>query len=186
MVFLDFEASSLGKKSFPIEVAWVFEDGRTRSALIRPAPAWSDWSADAEAIHGISLQTLKSEGIPVEQIANEMMDVLSGHELFASAPSWDGKWLSLLLRAAGHARHALRLRKTDDAFAIAARLLLGAEIPEVEIVRLVDETIGKTPVSPAHRALPDALVELDRLRAVRRAAAAHARRSLSVTQQDRQ
>jgi hypothetical protein len=176
IVFLDFEASSLGKKSFPIEVAWVFEDGLSRSSLIRPAPGWSDWSVEAEALHGISRQTLSSEGIPVDQIADEMINSLSGHELYASAPSWDGKWLSVLLRAAGLARHALRLGKTDDAFATTARLLLGTEIPEADIVKLVDEVIGKTPVSPTHRALPDALVELDRLKAVRTAAATLAAR----------
>ena len=38
LVFLDFEASSLGKRSYPIEVGWVFEDGRSEAHLIRPAP----------------------------------------------------------------------------------------------------------------------------------------------------
>ena len=38
LVFLDFEASSLAKRGYPIEVAWVFEDGRAESHLIRPAP----------------------------------------------------------------------------------------------------------------------------------------------------
>jgi hypothetical protein len=52
IVFLDFEASSLNKKSFPIEVAWVFQDGRSRSYLIRPAPEWIDWSDEAEEVHG--------------------------------------------------------------------------------------------------------------------------------------
>jgi hypothetical protein len=37
-VFLDFEASSLSKHSYLVEVAWVFEDGRSRSFLVRPAP----------------------------------------------------------------------------------------------------------------------------------------------------
>jgi hypothetical protein len=32
-----FGASSLNKKSYPIEIARVFEDGRSRSFLIRPA-----------------------------------------------------------------------------------------------------------------------------------------------------
>ena len=38
-----------------------------------------------------------------------------GHDLLASAPSWDGKWLSALLRAAGLPRHSLRLRDSDEA-----------------------------------------------------------------------
>jgi hypothetical protein len=35
--FLDFEASSLSDESYPVEVAWVFEDGHAESHLIRPA-----------------------------------------------------------------------------------------------------------------------------------------------------
>jgi len=38
IVFVDFEASSLSKQSFPIEVGWIFEDERSFSFLIRPAP----------------------------------------------------------------------------------------------------------------------------------------------------
>lgn len=49
LVFLDFEASSLSKQSYPIEVAWVFEDGRSEEYLIRPAPIWTDWDSAAEA-----------------------------------------------------------------------------------------------------------------------------------------
>ena len=36
--FLDFEASSLMKGSFPIEVAWVDQDAQAESYLIKPAP----------------------------------------------------------------------------------------------------------------------------------------------------
>jgi hypothetical protein len=38
-VFLDFEASSLGKNGYPIEVGWVFEDGACEAHLIRPGAA---------------------------------------------------------------------------------------------------------------------------------------------------
>ncbi|WP_171905933.1 hypothetical protein [Sphingobium phenoxybenzoativorans] len=54
LVFLDFEASSLAKRSYPIEVGWVFEDGSSAAYLIRPAPDWTDWDAGAAAIHGIA------------------------------------------------------------------------------------------------------------------------------------
>jgi len=115
LVFLDFEASSLAKTGYPIEVAWVFEDGRSETHLIRPAPQWTDWDADAEAIHGIGRAALGAEGTPHDTVAGRMIEVLSGHALRASAPSWDGKWLSALLRAAGLPRHALRLRDTEEA-----------------------------------------------------------------------
>lgn len=73
LVFLDFEASSLTKHSYPIEIAWVFEDGRSRTFLIRPAPGWTDWSAKAEAIHGISRELLEHEGAEITVIVQEMM-----------------------------------------------------------------------------------------------------------------
>lgn len=42
VVFLDSEASSLDRKGFPIEVAWVFENGDEESHLIRPAEGWTE------------------------------------------------------------------------------------------------------------------------------------------------
>lgn len=163
IVFLDFEASSLNKSSFPIEVAWIFEDGRSQSYLIQPHADWTDWSAEAERVHGISQSLLIAEGVPVEAVANEMMRTLSGHDLYASSPSWDGKWLSVLLRAAGLPRHALRLKKSDDAFADAARAAFGHTVSETEIAALVAKIIESTePGSPAHRALSDARLELRR------------------------
>ena len=120
IVFLDFEASSLGKRGFPIEVGWAAEDGSERGSLIRPAPGWEEWSAEAEGIHGITRERLLREGEPHEAVAARLVEQLTGHALYASAPSWDGQWLSRLLRAAGLPRHALRLRDTDEAQAQAA------------------------------------------------------------------
>jgi hypothetical protein len=171
IVFLDFEASSLSKKSVPIEVAWVFEDGRSRSLLIRPAADWDDWAADAEAIHGISQELLASEGVSVEKVAAEMMEALTGHDLYASAPSWDGKWLSVLLRGAGFPRHALRLKKSRDAFMAAARDASEVPVSEDEISALVSGIIDESKAAiPAHRALADATLELQIWNLVREAA----------------
>jgi hypothetical protein len=97
-----------------------------------------------------------------------MIETLSGHDLFASAPSWDGKWLSALLRAGGLPRHALRLRKSDEAFFEAARKILKYDHRDEQVAKLVAETILESePSNPAHRALADAKLELDRLRLVR-------------------
>ena len=54
LAFLDFEASSLAKDSYPIEVAWVFEDWASEAHLIRPAARWTDWDTGAERMHGFS------------------------------------------------------------------------------------------------------------------------------------
>jgi hypothetical protein len=162
-VFLDFEASSLSDRSYPIEVGWMFQDGRSESHLIAPAPGWDEWDPAAEAIHGIARATLIAEGEPHDMVANRMVEALSDHELFASAPSWDGKWMSALLRAAGLPRHTLVLRDTDEALRDTAAEILRPVVAEarldVEVHNLVARaSAGRNP-HPAHRALADAAGE---------------------------
>lgn len=170
LVFLDFEASSLGKRSYPIEVGWVFEDGRSESCLIRPAPEWTDWDKEAEAIHKITRSELVAEGTPPDAVARRMIEALSGHDLLASAPSWDGKWLSTLLRAAGLPRHSLRLRDSDDALRETATAILASVIPPDRLDDAIAEVLAHTEVraghQPVHRALADAEDERARWLAV--------------------
>lgn len=178
-MFLDFEASSLRKNGFPIEVGWVFEDGASEGYLIRPAPAWSDWDAEAEAIHRISREWLQREGKPHDEVAGRMVEALAGHDLYASAPSWDGKWLSLLLRAAALPRHALRLRDTEVAQAESAAAVLDGLLTPGEAAGAVREIIATVReeaerTAPRHRAVDDAAEELRRWREVVRRAEAKA------------
>jgi hypothetical protein len=119
-VFLDFEASSLSKDSYPIEVGWVFEDGTGEAHLIRPAPGWTDWDARAAAVHGITREQLEREGEPHQTICGQLLTLFEQNTVLASAPSWDGHWLSMLLRASGHPRHLVRLQDTEIAFVAAA------------------------------------------------------------------
>ncbi|MEI5688250.1 3'-5' exonuclease [Sphingomonas kyungheensis] len=177
-VFLDFEASSLAKRSYPIEVAWVFEDGREESHLIRPAAQWTDWDDAAEAIHHIPRATLAADGVAHDVVARRMVETLTGHDLFASAPSWDGKWLSALLRAAKLPRHALRLRDTEEAQRATATALLRDIVPVDMLGRTVADVVALAEVRdrdvPAHRALADARDEWRRWCLVRDAAQARA------------
>jgi hypothetical protein len=179
LVFLDFEASSLSDRSYPIEVAWVFEDGASEAHLIRPAEGWDDWDPESQAIHGIARATLVAEGTPPDVVAARMVAVLDGHDLRASAPSWDGKWLSKLLRGAGLPRHRLRLKDSDDALAEAAAAVLRGAIPQAQltsvVARLVAETERPAGTTPLHRALADAQAEHARWRAVRAKAEAFRR-----------
>lgn len=177
IAFLDFEASSLSKKSYPIEVAWVLEDGSSQSFLIRPAPDWSDWDMEAEAIHHISRTSLLAEGVPHAEVAQRMVAALSGHDLCASAPSWDGKWLSTLLRAAGLPRGSLRLRDTDLVHEEAARTILAPVVPADQLDDTVAQLVALTEIrahdaAPMHRALPDAEDEWRRWLSIRDAATA--------------
>lgn len=174
LAFLDFEASSLAKRSYPIEVAWVFEDGRSEAHLIHPAPDWTDWDPAAEAIHHIPRDLLLTRGAPHVQVAHRMSEVLAGHDLLASAPSWDGKWLSTLLRAAGLPRHSLRLRKSYDARREIAVGILRRKVPPEALDTIVEDLLARTGArdegAAAHRALADAQAEYRRWRAVRQAA----------------
>jgi hypothetical protein len=176
LVFLDFEASSLGKHSYPIEVGWVFEDGASESRLIRPAPGWDDWDARAEAIHHIPRAALLRDGTAHDEVARLMVERLTGHDLVASAPSWDGKWLSALLRAAGLPRHRLRLRATEEAQRDTARKILQACIPADRIDAQIEAMVARVNAAAreaptAHRALADAQAEREQWLAARTAAA---------------
>ncbi|CAN7425423.1 hypothetical protein LJR225_002758 [Phenylobacterium sp. LjRoot225] len=184
-VFIDFEASSLGDDSYPIEIGWVGEDGSCEAHLIRPAPQWIDWDPTAQAVHGLTRERLRAEGEPHDQVARRTLDALAGHDLFASAPSWDGKWMSVLLRASGLPRHALRLKDTDEAHRQAVAEILRDRVPDDQIeavaVRLGEQARRQIALAlPRHRALADAAAELEVWREVRRLAEAVARRRRPV------
>ena len=175
LAFLDFEASSLAKQSYPIEVAWVFEDGRSEAHLILPAPSWTGWDDRAEAIHHIPRSELLTEGESHDAVVRRMVQELPGQDLFASAPSWDGKWHSALLRGSGLDRHALRLRDTDDAIDEVARAILSPSVSPILLDATVENLVTLVDVrapnkAPAHRALADAQTERHRWLAVRDAA----------------
>lgn len=141
----------------------MFQDGRSESHLIAPAPGWEDWDAAAEAIHGLCRATLVADGETHEFVASRMVETLTGHDLFASAPSWDGKWLSVLLRAAGHPRRALRLRDTDDALwdtveEILTPVVTPGRLP-IEVHAIVSKANAGRARIPAHRALADVQCE---------------------------
>jgi hypothetical protein len=164
-VFLDFEASSLSRDSYPIEVGWAGEDGSTEAHLIRPTPDWTEWDPSAEAIHHIGRETLQAEGEPHDEVARRVLKALGPHEVYVTAPSWDGMWLSKLLRAARLPRHALRMQDAQEAHVGAALEILGgdpadpwARATALDLLREARHGLPFLP--PVHRALPDALQEL--------------------------
>ena len=84
ILFVDPEASSLARRSFPVEVAWVDQDGHGESYLIRPADTLLspehgplEWSPASERIHGISLATLLDEGTNHERVAHRAAQVMA-------------------------------------------------------------------------------------------------------------
>jgi hypothetical protein len=151
-IFLDFEASSLSKKSYPIEVGFVFESGQTEGYLIKPAPAWTEWDDEAAMVHGISRELLQREGVAHDVVCERLVQVFEGNVVYASAPSWDGHWLSMLLRAAGRPRHLLRLVDSEVAFTEAA----AAHGPDGVGERVTAARRAAEAGPVAHRAVADA------------------------------
>lgn len=106
---IDFEASCLPEygQSFPIEVAVARTDGSSRAWLIRPTDAWRtwDWSAEAEALHGISRSQLDEDGLPPSQVLAELTAFVADGDVYADA-DLDQYWLETLWAGAYQADRA--------------------------------------------------------------------------------
>ncbi|BCO32056.1 hypothetical protein TspCOW1_21590 [Thiohalobacter sp. COW1] len=102
--FLDFEASSLGVNSYPIQVAWSRPEGDIECWLISPAgiPEWDDWDPNAQAVHQIRREQLLEHGQPPAWVAARMNDQLAGQVVYAGA-AYDSLWLQTLFEFAEQA-----------------------------------------------------------------------------------
>lgn len=105
-VILDFEASSLSLKSWPIEIglSWIEEGAvQTWSSLIRPAATWDldDWSSQSAAVHRIAFSNLAAAA-SAQDVAQIFLKILAGRQLVSDAPEFETRWLTRLLHAAGH------------------------------------------------------------------------------------
>jgi len=140
--FLDFEASSLASNSYPIEVAWSDGDGRLEAHLIDPSSvsAWTDWSDESQAVHGIRRDTLVAEGRDPGWVCDRLSAEAGGQKLYSDAAPFDRAWLVELFRGAGRSRPSIRvasiqalpeLARLDDATLARlqhqARLLAGGQ-----------------------------------------------------------
>ena len=98
-IFLDCEASSLSKSSYPIEVGWNNSDGTVESYLIniyRYPEGYDDWSREAQSLHGLSKQYLSEKGKEPQFVVDRMEEELIGKKLLTDAPDWDEFWVRRL------------------------------------------------------------------------------------------
>lgn len=108
IVTLDFEASSLSDRSYPIEVGiarWSAPDApiMTWASLIRPAPDWKrsgDWSKDSEKVHGIAQSEL-DEGMLPRLVLAKLDDIVRDALAFCDGGINDSFWMLRLSQAAG-------------------------------------------------------------------------------------
>lgn len=97
---IDIEASGFGSLSYPIEVGAILADGSRYCQLIKPAPEWRHWDDSAQALHGISRESLALYGKSVDNVAANLNRFLAGQTVFSDAWVVDFPWLRTLFAAA--------------------------------------------------------------------------------------
>ncbi len=112
MYIIDFEASSLSKNSFPIEVAW----GRCRNTvkvyLLNPSlmEGWDDWDIRSEQIHRIKKKELLLNGTNPSIVAKKMIGELAGQDVYSDEPTFDNMWKNRLLYDSGYDTRLIRIK----------------------------------------------------------------------------
>ena len=154
--FIDFEASSLRSASYPIEVAWNAPDGRIEAYLISPAgiPRWTDWSVEAEKLHGISRSTLLASGKPPVWICRRMNHQLAGTIVYSDDPDYDGQWLSELFAATFAGAPAFTIQHADDLLMNLIRPRFGSRIQALPHLEAMKQA-ARCQVVGRHRATDD-------------------------------
>ncbi|HEY1772692.1 MAG TPA: hypothetical protein VGH91_05820 [Gammaproteobacteria bacterium] len=97
----DIEASGLALNSYPVEVGWSLPNGEIRSRLVRTDVSWGNfWDPNAEALHRISREMLRTDGVASSDIAKEINRDLAGETLYFDGSDFDLNWLNKLFDAA--------------------------------------------------------------------------------------
>lgn len=97
---IDIEASGFGSHSYPIEIGVVKGNGDRYCALIAPLPEWDHWSANAQAVHGISRELIETRGREPYDICTELNQFLGETTAYSDAWTHDSPWLNRLFYAA--------------------------------------------------------------------------------------
>ncbi len=156
--FIDLEASGLGEASYPTEVGWALIEDHTilsGSILITTPPEWRDrqnsWSAQAEAMTGISRAMLAEQGLPPAEAFAHFRAAVGECLLVSDAPEFDGPWL-IQLASAAVADVALRFVDLDVVLNDVAWKQRKARLDRLEAVLAAERLVKKR-----HRAEDDAI-----------------------------
>jgi len=166
--FIDIEASSLGKNSYPIEVAWSDVCGNIESHLINvyAVESWTDWDFYAQnEIHGISRKMCREEGVNPNWLCNRLSELMAPLEvIYSDGGNFDEFWIDELYGAGSqlgfaqfkivHSDYAMLEVLNKSAYSDRKNTILG------QLKKQARET-----VSERHRATPDVqyLIELYKL-----------------------
>jgi len=151
MYIIDFEASGLGKESYPIEVGW--GDGRhpATSFLLNPKAmdGWTDWDPRSLEFHHIPREKLIKEGKNPKRIAEIMIKELAGKTLYSDEPRYDNMWKDRLLKDAGYDPGLIKIKNLKYFL----NKMIKATSPKMKFTDLLEEFSAKTKIP--HRAGPD-------------------------------
>jgi hypothetical protein len=165
-VCLDFEASALGKGSYPIEAAVVdCATGGCRAWLIQPTPRWLTqgvWSGEAAAVHNIPRDAPLAHGLPAAQVAAELAAACAGKRVLCDGGEHDRHWLFTLFAEAGSGDPPF-LIEDYHAFAWDLACRVGRR-PDIAIVNSSLEAQIRFPIT--HRAAADARSLAETLRLI--------------------
>ncbi len=102
IVFLDFEASSLGDESWPVEVGYAGACGLEDAFYLSRHSDWSmeHWDRNSATIHGISLADLDEFGVE-PAVAIDRLAELGNAVVVSDAPEFENHWLRRISAAAG-------------------------------------------------------------------------------------
>ncbi len=151
MYIIDFEASGLGKESYPIEIAW--GDGRhpVTSFMLNPdcMDGWTDWDPRSMEFHHIPREMLIKEGDDPKRIAGLMVKELAGKTLYSDEPRYDNMWKDRLLKDAGYDPGLIKIKNLKYFL----NKMIKATSPKMKFTDLLEEFSAKTKIP--HRAGPD-------------------------------
>ena len=99
-IIIDVEASGFGGTSYPIEVGVALDDDTTYCSLILPAPEWNHWDADAEKVHRIAREVLRTHGKPLREVASSLNALVAGRTAYTDGWVVDKPWLTTLFHEA--------------------------------------------------------------------------------------
>jgi hypothetical protein len=156
--FLDFEATSLGPDSRPIEVAICDATGVFEAYYIKPEPSWVDWDPASEAVHGISQVEIATFGRDARQAANRVFDLLiAADTIYSDHPAHDEAWLAELMHVGGYAPRGFRLHDVAELYDHTVYRVMRRDGAQKSL-KLIDEAKAAEArrVRTRHRAGPDA------------------------------
>lgn len=93
---IDIEASGFGFDSYPIEIGVVTASNQRLCFLIRPFKDWTHWDDSAQAVHGISSDTLSNKGEHPIYVCGALNDLLRHTTVYSDAWCHDSGWLNRL------------------------------------------------------------------------------------------